>query len=398
MSKNRKLLILTFLLAFLFTFSSNDIGKAATLNDIPADYASEINYLLDRSVIIGYPGGYFYPDKNVTRAEAATIIGRAIDLDGTQRETSFPDVGKESYASGYIQSAVENGIITGHDNHTFRPEDPITRGHMAFLLQRAFSLTGEGSIKFKDVTRTDAQTAAINLIASAGLTNGYPDGTYKPDLPITRVQYALFVARGLNQDFRVSVVTQPVVSKPIIALDPGHGGTDPGAIGNGLYESEINLSVALKVEKLLNQKGIQVVMTRRDDRTLGLTTDRVPVGVNANADAFVSIHANSNGTDTTANGTETYYSTASTRANDSKQLAIFIQNRLYPALDTRNRGVKTAGFWVIDKNPLPAVLVELGFIRNPSDSRKLASDTYRNKAAEAIALGIQDYLKWKGKL
>ena len=101
-------------------------------------------------------------------------------------------------------------------------------------------------------------------------------------------------------------------------------------------------------------------MTRRDDRTLGLTTDRVPVGVNANADAFVSIHANSNGTDTTANGTETYYSTASTRANDSKQLATFIQNRLYPALDTRNRRVKTAGFWVIDKNPLPAVLSRIG--------------------------------------
>ena len=312
MSKKRNLLILSFLLALLFTFSSNDIGKAATLNDIPADYASEINFLLDRGVIIGYPGGIFNPDKNVTRAEAATMIGRAIGLDGTERETSFHDVGKDSYASGYIQSAVEKGIITGYGNKKFGPGDPITRGHMAFLLQRAFNLTEESNVGFKDVTRPDAQTQAINRIASAGLTNGYPDGTYRPDLPITRVQYALFVARGLNQDFRVPVVTKPPVTKPIVALDPGHGGTDPGAIGNGMYESDINLSVALKAEKLLNQMGIQVVMTRRDDRTLGLKTDRIPVGVNANADAFVSIHANSNGTDTTANGTETYYSTAST--------------------------------------------------------------------------------------
>ena len=116
--------------------------------------------------------------------------------------------------------------------------------------------------------------------------------------------------------------------------------------------------------------------------------------VNANADAFVSIHANSS-TARDANGTETYYSTAATRAEDSKQLATFIQNRLYPALGTKNRGVKTADFHVIYKTPLPATLVELGFISNSSDASKLASDYYRNKAAEAIALGIQDYYNWK---
>ena len=73
-------------------------------------------------------------------------------------------------------------------------------------------------------------------------------------------------------------------------------------------------------------------------------------------------------------------------------MATFIQNRLYPALGTKDRGVKTADFRVIYKTPLPATLVELGFISNSSDASKLASDYYRNKAAEAIALGIQDYL------
>ena len=75
---------------------------------------------------------------------------------------------------------LKRGLLQDTDNQTFGPEDPITRGHMAFLLQRAFSLTEEGNVEFKDVTRTDAQTQAINRIASAGLTNGYPDGTYKP--------------------------------------------------------------------------------------------------------------------------------------------------------------------------------------------------------------------------
>jgi len=133
-------------------------------------------------------------------------------------------------------------------------------------------------------------------------------------------------------------------------------------------------------------------MTRRDD-TYPTLSERVNIAVNSNADAFVSIHANS--ATPTASGTETYYSTAATRAEESKQLATFIQNRLYPALGTRDRGVKIANYQVIYKTPLPATLVELGFISNSSDSSKLASDYYRNKAAEAIALGIEDYYNWK---
>ena len=129
-------------------------------------------------------------------------------------------------------------------------------------------------------------------------------------------------------------------------------------------------------------------MTRRDD-TYPTLSERVNIAVNSNADAFVSIHGNS--ASASAAGTETFYSTASTRANDSKQLATFIQNRLYPALGTKNRGVKTGDFFVIYKNPLPSALVELGFITNSGDASKLSSDYYRNLAAEAIANGILDY-------
>ena len=134
-------------------------------------------------------------------------------------------------------------------------------------------------------------------------------------------------------------------------------------------------------------------MTRRTDiyPTLG---QRVDIAVNAKADAFVSIHGNKFSRES-ANGTETYYSTASIRADNSKQLATFIQERLYPALGTYDRGVRTANFQVIYKNPLPAALVELGFISNKDDASKLSSNYYRDKAAEAIALGIQDYYEWK---
>ena len=124
-------------------------------------------------------------------------------------------------------------------------------------------------------------------------------------------------------------------------------------------------------------------------------SERVDVAVRSYADTFVSIHTNSAAA--SASGTETYFSSAAlnSRSADSKQLATFIQNRLYPALGTKNRGVRDAGFWVIKKTPLPAALVELGFISNSSDASKLGSENYRNKAAEAIALGIVDYYNWK---
>ncbi|RBP91531.1 N-acetylmuramoyl-L-alanine amidase [Cytobacillus firmus] len=440
--------------AFVFVITPNQKGLAAALKDIPAKYATEINYLIDRKVITGYPDGTFRPSVEVTREEAATMIGRALGLNGTQRAVSFSDVKKDSYASGYIQSAVDRGIITGYDDGTFRPKEKITRGEMAYLLKRAFSLSKTSNIFFSDVPTSGTQYTAINAIVTAGLANGYPDGSFKPKAPIIRSEFSLLVARGLNTSFRVTYEAKSVgnrivtatslnvrsgpgtqyatigsykqgttiaiyqtigdwvyssygslkgyvhrdylaipSNKKIIAIDPGHGGSDPGAVGFGLKEKDVTLSVSLKLKKLLEQKGVQVVMTRTTDTYVSLDK-RVEIGVNGNADTFVSIHANASVYDS-ANGTETYYSTAGTRSESSKQLATFIQNRLYKAIGTNNRGVKNADFRVIYTNPLPATLVELGFITNKTDSAKLASDTYRNKMAEAIALGIVDYYNWK---
>jgi N-acetylmuramoyl-L-alanine amidase len=390
MSKFNKHGLLAIFAALLLVFSVAGKGQAASFSDMPANGASEISYLVDRGIITGYTDGTFRPYQHLTREEAAIIIGKALSLDGTQRATSFPDVGAESIASGYIQSAYEKGIINGMNDGTYSPNSSMTRGQMAFLLQRAFNLTEKSNITFIDVASSGAQFDAIDRIATAGITNGYSDGKFRPAENINRAEFAMFVARALNESFRVKIAAPAHT----IAIDPGHGGSDPGAIGvGGLQEKELNLSVALKVENLLRQRGINVYLTRRDDTFIELN-DRVTRAVNSGADTFVSIHANSFSGES-ANGTETYYSIAGTRADDSKQLATFIQNRLYPALGTKNRGVKTAKYVVINTNPLPAALVELGFVSNNSDASKLASDDYRNRAADAIALGIQDYYDWK---
>ena len=181
-------------------------------------------------------------------------------------------------------------------------------------------------------------------------------------------------------------------TKNKITIDAGHGGSDPGASGNGIIEKELTLDVAKRVEKILKDKGIEVVMTRTSDVYPSLK-ERVQIGVNSRSDAFVSIHGNA--ASASASGVETFYSSNANRAGDSKKLAAFIQNRLYVAMDSKNRGVKDKDFYVVYRNPLPAALVELGFMTNAEEAKKLKSNWYRDEAAKAIAAGIVDYFNWK---
>lgn len=176
----------------------------------------------------------------------------------------------------------------------------------------------------------------------------------------------------------------------VIAIDPGHGGKDSGAVGFGLKEKEIVLDVGLKVQKLLEAEGAKVIMTRNNDTFVELE-DRASFANNAKADIFISLHINA-ATSESANGTETYWNEKYQSAN-SKKLAEKIQNRLIEKLGTRNRGVKDAGFYVIKYTTMPSVLAELGFISNEAEAAKLKTSKFREDASEAILLGVLDYYK-----
>lgn len=173
-----------------------------------------------------------------------------------------------------------------------------------------------------------------------------------------------------------------------IVLDPGHGGTDPGASGNGLVEKEIVMDIAKRVNSKLNSSLAKVVMTRESDRYVSLD-ERVKTAEKAGADTFVSIHVNSYA-GSSPNGTETWYSSQYAGA-ESKELAEEIQKELVKALGTNDRGIKEGGFYVIKNTTMPSVLVEIAFISNSGDAYKLASDTYRQKAADAIYKGIMNF-------
>jgi N-acetylmuramoyl-L-alanine amidase len=175
----------------------------------------------------------------------------------------------------------------------------------------------------------------------------------------------------------------------VVVIDPGHGGSDPGAVGiNGIQEANLVLPVGLQVASLLEQQGVQAILTRRDDRDVELEP-RVQIAERANADVFVSIHANSiNLSRPDINGIETYY-----YSPGGERLARIIHSNVIAGTGSVDRGVRRARFYVIRNTTMPAVLVEIGFVTGAQDARRLADPTYQSQMALAIARGILQYIQ-----
>ncbi len=172
----------------------------------------------------------------------------------------------------------------------------------------------------------------------------------------------------------------------LIMIDPGHGGTDGGAIGNGLIEKEINLDIALRLRSLLEAQGATVVMTRSADSRVELT-ERSAMANLILPDAVVCIHANSVISEG-PNGTETYYFNTEEL---SRELALSVQKSLVDRIKLTSRGIFSKDYHMVAATLSPAILVEVGFLSNRQDAIMLADSAFRQKAAEGIFDGVASY-------
>ncbi len=173
----------------------------------------------------------------------------------------------------------------------------------------------------------------------------------------------------------------------VVMIDPGHGGKDSGAGGiGGLQEKDIILPISQRVAALLEQQGIHAILTRTSDYFVDLAP-RVEMAKQDNVDLFVSIHANSIDNRPDVNGLETYY------YDRGDRLARTIHNSILQSLDIKDRGVRTARFYVLRNNPMPAVLVEVGFVTGVEDAARLSTTAYQNQMAQAITNGILQYIQ-----
>jgi competence protein ComEC len=222
----KKLSVVLIALTMLISIFVPQTLAKSNFSDVPSTYSfhEEIMYLSGYGIINGYNDNTFKPNQEVSRAAAAAMIGRAIGLDGEKRATKFKDVGASSFASGYIDSAVEEGIIKGFTDGTFRPNEIVTRGQMAIFLARAFELKQQGDNNFKDVTPQMAAYSSILQILREGITGGYNDGTFRPNLDVTRAQFSAFLARALNPYFRVDNENPtPLGDMEVDFIDVGQG-------------------------------------------------------------------------------------------------------------------------------------------------------------------------------
>ncbi|CDQ18925.1 Serine protease, subtilisin family [Halobacillus karajensis] len=160
-------------------------------------YYPYIQQLYKDEIVKGTKDGTFAPLGEITREEVVTMIGRSLGLDGTKRETSFPDVPASSFGSGYIASAVEEGWIKGLPDGTFAPKQKITRAEVAVMIHRVFDLPSEKQVSFPDVSEDCYCYDAVMAVGNAGVVTGFPDGTFGPEKNITRSELAAVLARSM---------------------------------------------------------------------------------------------------------------------------------------------------------------------------------------------------------
>lgn len=229
------------------------------------------------------------------------------------------------------------------------------------------------------------------LVNSSAITDVsvFLNSNYETEIMVStsKIQgYELFV----DKDFiYVNVGNPRDIYKNIVVLDPGHGGSAPGAVYFNTKEKDLNYKVLYEIGKdlyNLDSSLLKVYYTRETDVDVSLA-NRAAFAESVGADLFVSLHMNAN-TNTSVYGTEVYYSNSNNKKNkaglNSEILANIFVNNLSSSLNTRNRGTRAARYTVVHNNTVPAVLLELGFMSNKKEFETLSNPAFQYQAAKVI--------------
>ena len=319
-----------------------------------------------------------------------------------QGELNILVVGGEAVISEATLSGLSVQRLSGNERYDTAAEVyEFAREKLAS--STTYLVTGED---FPDALAAGALAAKQRAGIVMAQKSNLPEATYSLLSRPTEGPMNIVIIGGLAVvTDRVKAMLEGNMESPLagvtIVVDPGHGGPDTGAIGaNGTYEKTNNLAIGLDLAGLLRSAGARVILTRSTDVTpaVGAYSElsdlqaRTKIANDSKADLFISLHNDAFGNPAAA-GTTTYYSSNSPVAAQSKALADNVQSELLKAVALPNRGVKAANFYVIKNTKMPAILVEVGFISNPTEAKLLESPDFQNQAASGIYLGV---LKFKG--
>ena len=353
---------------------------------------------------------------HVSSADTSTVI---IDMQGEVQyeahrlgspERIYIDLHDTSLAPGLFGKTIEIGDARLERVRIAQPKKGISR----------VVLETTGASNFSVSLQSNPYRLVVELRKGGAPEHGVPD------LPKAAVkpQTALLPAAPARTGNKLEGQLRTRVPKFRLVLDAGHGGWDLGTVGRkGLMEKDVVLDIVRRLGKLVESRlGAEVIYTRQDDTYLPLEK-RTEIANLAQADLFVSVHANSSD-DSSARGSETYYTNtySSLRARTadadaegaatenvnwnnvdirdkvqkSRRFAAAVQHALYHTLATqipemRNRGVKKASYVVLTGTSMPAILAEVSFVSSPADEARLRNSSYRQKIAEGLYKGIAQY-------
>ncbi len=264
------------------------------------------------------------------------------------------------------------------------------------------SVTLDGDIADKATFLKKSATTSQIVV---DLSNMIDDSDYKV--------FTLAADPASNKSFRIVIdINKPVpkvnynftpgLKDKVIVIDPGHGGSDPGAIGGSkTQEKKITLAIGQKLKALLENAGAKVLMTRQTDvdvygpnaSAVNELQARVKVGNNNQADVFVSLHIDAFSKPTVGGITTHYYA----KTGYDASLARNIQNQIGNTAGFSDRGTKASGFYVIKRTQMPAVLIEMGFISNPMEEKLLNTPQTQQQLGQSIVQGLEAFFAQAAK-
>ncbi|MBU8905937.1 multicopper oxidase domain-containing protein [Desertibacillus haloalkaliphilus] len=268
------MLVLVFAVLMMLT-SASFASETSSFSDVE-QYEDEINHLVQEGIISGFPDGTFRPGEDVIRLHMVQMVMNTLG-DSTEATIApdYRDISEERAGFSAVARATELGIVSGN-NGAFFPDDPLTRAELAVIFVRAFQLEGESNVTFNDVSNEHWARDAISILAANEITTGYPDGTFRPNDPVSRAHLSVFLSNYLTD--------QAHGPNDHTEANPDHGSNDHNEASpdhstndDALAESPYTYNVVAR-EATLERTATQTVPVWGYDGVVPGTELRVPAG------------------------------------------------------------------------------------------------------------------------
>ena len=303
----------------------------------------------------------------------------------SSKATTKPSTGTTGKSAATVSSGCTNGGTAQVSNKPVVGSRPVKSA-----ANEGKTTTGTGGTKV--VKAGSSSTSEPKVVKVGSSSTSESKANVKADKNSTATKEELPLAIKAKTKFR----TGGGIKGKIITLDPGHGGSDPGAIGaSGLKEKQITLEISMRVKELLEKEGAKVYMTRTTDKDVygpnasdrAELQARVNVAEKYNSDLFVSLHINSS-VNKSVGGFSSYYYP---KTDNDLKIAKAIQDKFAKNFGVDNLGVRQANFYVVKRCSMPATLLEMCFISNPKEEKLMKSRWFQKKTARLIVEGVENY-------